>query len=148
MVIQFIADLFPASNLLPADPVARARVRHSIQTFDTTFISAFEAVIYGGASPDKVVAALDAFQKRLPETGFAIGEWSLADVAAAPWVALTLSLLEHDVGKYPAGEGLSAAETLRGAEFARLNKYVKDVKARPSFQVAWNEVRAHDRSGR
>ena len=85
VLVEFIADLFPASNLLPADPVARARVRHSIQTFDTTFISAFEAVIYAGASPDKVVAALDAFQKRLPETGFATGEWALADVAAAPW---------------------------------------------------------------
>ena len=72
VVIQVIPNC-PKSKLLPSDPVARARARHFIQIFETTFVSAFDAVIYAGASPAKVVV--------VPDT--ALGEWSLADVTAA-----------------------------------------------------------------
>lgn len=70
-----------------------------------------------------------------------MGDWSIADVAAVPFLARIKLLLENDLGRYPAGEGLKAMEELKKPKFARLMKYIEDAKNRPSFKATWNEVR-------
>ena len=70
-----------------------------------------------------------------------MGDWSIADVTAVPFLARIKLLLENDLGRYPAGEGLKAMEELKKPKFARLMKYIEDAKNRPSFKATWNEVR-------
>ncbi|RDX43147.1 hypothetical protein OH76DRAFT_1488044 [Lentinus brumalis] len=140
IILEFIADLFPDSPSLPHDPVRRAKARFFIATFESIFIDAFDRVFYGGESADKLASALGHIQKLLPDTGpFAVGEWSIADAAAAPFLARTWMLLEHDIGKYPHGEGKSTLEVLRGPKFARIAKYLEDIRSRASFAATWDE---------
>ena len=74
-------------------------------------------------------------------TGFAAGEWSIADAAAAPILIRMMMSFEHDVGKYPEGEGKRIFAILRDyAEFARLRKYIEDLRSRPSFLATYDEV--------
>ncbi|TFK87756.1 thioredoxin-like protein [Polyporus arcularius HHB13444] len=132
IILEFIADLFPES---PSPPTTLcAAPKHSI------FIHAFDRVFYGGESADKLASALEHIQKLLPDTGlFAVGEWCIADAAAAPFLARTWMLLEHDIGKYPRGEGKSTLEVLRGPKFARIAKYLEDIKRRASLAATWDE---------
>lgn len=93
-----------------------------------------------GKSPTLVVDVLRTLQSRLPEEGFAVGEWSIADIAAAPFLARFVMLLENDLGKYPVGEGKKAFEALKQPEFGRIMRYLDDLKARPSFKATYDEV--------
>ena len=143
VIIEFLADLFPESGLLPADPVARAKARFFITAFDTTVFAGFKGFFFMGAPAATLVDGIDALQKLLPATGFAAGEkWSIADIVAAPFLVRIVMLLNNDLGKYPVGEGKKTLEVLRGAKFNRFNKYLEDLKAQPSFKATWDEVRA------
>ena len=83
-----------------------------------------------------------ALQALLPPTGFALGgdTLTLADMAFAPFVARTYLLLSVDLGKFPAGEGKKAYEILTSPRFARLQQYLKDIKANPHWKATWDEV--------
>ena len=142
LIMEFLADLFPHSNLLPSSPVLRARIRAFIHFVDTTFVNAFNAV-FEGRQPTSVLDALEQLQARLPPGGgFAVGEWSNADVAVAPFLARAHLMLKHDIGRYPVGEGPRALEKLRrDAKYVRVMKYVDDIWARPCFKATWDEVR-------
>ena len=142
VIIEFIADLFPEARLLPATPLKRAETRLFINAFETRFFDAFKDVIFFGKSTSILLDAFAEMQARLPPAGFAVGEFSLADVAVVPVFLRVILLLENEIGKYPLGEGKKAAEALQEPKFARLAKYMKDVKARPSVTKTYDEVRA------
>ena len=142
VILEFLADLFPESGLLPADPVARAKARFFITAFDATVFEGFKGFFFMGAPAATLIDGIDALQKLLPATGFAAGEkWSIADIAVAPIFARIVMLLGNDLGRYPVGEGKKTLEVLRGAKFDRFNKYLEDLKAQPSFKTTWDEVR-------
>ena len=141
VILEFIADLFPERGLMPADAVGRARVRSFITFFETTFIrDNWDPVFHKGESPAKLVDALEALQSRLPETGYAVGTWSIADAAAAPFLALLPMLLEHEIGKYPLGQGTLALAAINDPRLSRVRKYIADLKNRASFRKVWDEV--------
>ena len=94
----------------------------------------------GGGSDATLLAGLEALQARLPATGFAVGEWSIADVAGAPVLIRIMTHLEHDVGKQAAGEGTKTLAELRKPKYARVMKYIEDVINRPSVQATWSTV--------
>ncbi|KAJ7484166.1 glutathione S-transferase [Mycena latifolia] len=124
ILVEFIADLFPESGLLPKDPVQRAQARFFI---DTSF--------------DACWAGLDALQALLPaDKTYAIGdEYTAADIAVTPFLARMEVALKNDIGAYKPGEGIKAAEYFfSDARFARLVKYFETIKARESFGATFD----------
>ncbi|KAI0350034.1 thioredoxin-like protein [Trametes cingulata] len=141
VILEFLAELFPEAKMLPSDPVLRAKARLFTIAAETHILDGFKAffLMHNEEAEKTLLDSLEAVQKRLPESGFAVGEWSIADMATGPFLARVDMLLKHDIGTFPAGEGLRVYEIVRGPRFARLMKYFEDVKARPSFQSTWDE---------
>ena len=159
VLLEFLADLYPAAALLPTDPVLRARARFFVNTFETrVYPEAFLDFFFHAAPSATLLDALAALQALLPlfpdapeedmggesegEPGgpFAVGQWSIADMAVAPSLARIYMFLAHDMGKNSLEDGRAALAELReGSRFARLRRYVEDVQARPSFRATWDE---------
>ncbi|KAI1789475.1 hypothetical protein LXA43DRAFT_1062840 [Ganoderma leucocontextum] len=142
VIVEFLAEVFPSANLLPRDLILRAKARIFASVVDSKGTDGFRGFFFTGASASGLLAFFETLQALLPPTGFAVGEWSIADIAAGPFLVRVLMLLEHDIGKYPVGEGKKTFEALRGPRFARIMKYVEDVKAWPSFRATWDEAAA------
>ncbi|OSD02598.1 glutathione transferase omega class [Trametes coccinea BRFM310] len=142
VILEFLADIFPESRLLPADPVLRAQARLFIAATDRLLFGAFIAFFfkYTEGADQVLLDALEEVQRRLPPTGFAIGIWSNADISVAPLLVCFLLMLKHDLGKYPAGQGPKILEILQGPRFARLMEYIHDLEQWPSVRGTWNEV--------
>ncbi|KAI0765442.1 hypothetical protein C8Q74DRAFT_1220184 [Fomes fomentarius] len=127
IILNLLAELFPTSGLLPADPILRAKARLFIHAVDTKFLPACRGV-----------------QRLLPaEEGYALGEqWSIADAVVMPFllrIPLTLALKPFTVKE---GEAEKAVEALESPRFARISRYIKQNLARPSFAATWDEERA------
>ena len=142
VLVEFIADLFPESGILPKDPVLRAKVRLFIDAVSNKFSPANAAVVYQGEDPEKLVAALEQIQSLLPKEGFAIGEFSAADIAIVPFLGRLKLLLENDLGGYPGGKGEGARilKLLQQPKLARFQQYWADLEARPSFVSTFAKV--------
>ncbi|KAJ8480750.1 hypothetical protein ONZ51_g6457 [Trametes cubensis] len=136
VILEFLADVFPEAHLLPVDPILRARVRLFINTVESKLVEGFRQFFfaYTPGADAVLLSGFEAIQALLPPTGFAAGEWSLADIAAAPFTAWVYLMLEHDLGPFPAGEGLRLFELLKSPKFARLLAYIEEVQERPSFK--------------
>ena len=140
VLIEFLADLYP--GLLPSDPVERAKARFFIETVSSKFSPGFGALFMRGEGPDALFAGLEAVQALLPKEGFAIGQWSIADAAIQPFLGRIELLLRNDVGKFAEGEGPKLyKEIFENDKFARVAKYIKELLARDSWKVTWDEVR-------
>lgn len=142
-MIEFVADLFPSAKLLPSDPVLRAKARFFYDAVGNKFNTAyFSYVIKSGGSQEALFKATEDLQALLPPTGFAVGEWSIADAAWTPFIARLFVALENDVGGYAVGEGPKTFQVLTNdAKFARFQQYWKDVSSRPSFVATFDKVR-------
>ncbi|KAI0317602.1 hypothetical protein OF83DRAFT_1058391 [Amylostereum chailletii] len=144
VLLEFVADLFPKSDLLPTDPVARARVRFFIDAVATKFAPAYVGfTVLGTQSADKLYDGLEDIQKLLPPVGFAAGpRFSNADAALAPFLGRLELFLRNDVGKFAVGEGKKAHETIFGTpRFERLQRYFEDVTSRESWKSTFEAVR-------
>ncbi|KAI0651478.1 thioredoxin-like protein [Trametes meyenii] len=142
IIVEFLADLFPEANLLPSDPLLRAKARLFANVVETKVLDALKAFffVYADGAEKTLFEAFEALQARLPATGFAVGKWSTADIAAGPYLTRIYMLLKNDIGKYPAGKGAEVYIALQGPKFARLSKYIEDVKQYPSFKATWDEA--------
>jgi len=81
------------------------------------------------------LGAIDFLQKLLPEEGYAIGKWSIADAAVTPFLARAEVTLKNDIGKYEEGKGKTVWAILEtDPKYARFRKYFADLKARDSFK--------------
>jgi glutathione S-transferase len=149
VILDFIADLFPSSTLLPKDPVERAKVRLFIDAVSNKFYPAFAAVVFSSAGDkapeafENLFAGIKALQELLPAGGsFAVGnEFTLADISILPFVARGEVLLSNDFGPYPEGEGRKAWEKLEtDPSFARFMKYYKGLEERASFKKTFDAV--------
>lgn len=148
MIVEFLADLFPSASLRPSDPVNAAHARLFCTLFDDTYVPAFRGFFFDGAPEAVLLAAFGALQARLPQEadtetgrGFAVGEWSIADIAAGPLLVRTPLLLANEVGRYPVGAGKTALASLGAPEYARIMKYIDEVAKRPSFARTYDAVR-------
>ncbi len=143
ILVEFVADLFPAAGLLPADPVARAQARFFIDAVGTKFTPAWFAYLQGKGTLDALYDAVGVLQGLLPATGYAVGAYSVADIAITPFLARARVALLNDLGAYPEGEGKKVIQTLTSGEgkFARFGKYFNDLLARESFKATFDEVR-------
>ncbi|KAI0747099.1 thioredoxin-like protein [Daedaleopsis nitida] len=140
VMVEFIAELFPESKLHPADLVKRAQARLFISIVEAKLHDGFIKFFAAGSPNTVLLDAIEALQVRLPETGFAVGEWSIADISAVPTLLRFLALLERDFGKYPVGEGKKTLEELQKPKFARIMRYIAEAKEHPSVKKTWNEA--------
>lgn len=143
ILVEFVADLYPNSGLLPTDPVLRAKARLFIDIVSTKLSTAQMTVINAGdGDPELLVQALESLQALLPPTGYVVGEFSIADAAIAPFLARLELLLENDLGGWQAGEGKGPKilASLKQPKLAKIWEYSKKVEARPSFIATWDKV--------
>ncbi|KAJ7598389.1 glutathione S-transferase [Mycena floridula] len=141
VLVEFVADLFPESPLLPKDPVQRAKARFFIEIFSSKFVPAFYATFMRGESFDNGLDAIDALQQLLPkDKKFAVGDdFTIADAAVLPFFARTELALSRDLGAFAEGEGKKIYETLNtDSRFTRFRQYFSDMKARESFKSTFD----------
>ncbi|EKM56448.1 uncharacterized protein PHACADRAFT_253585 [Phanerochaete carnosa HHB-10118-sp] len=134
VLVEFVADLFPDSGILPKDPVLRARARLFIDAVSNKFSPANASVIHNGGDPEPLVQAIEQLQSLLPSQGFAIGEFSAADIAIAPFIARLELNLENDLGGYPEGkgEGQRILNLIRSPKLTRWQEYSRALLAHPA----------------
>jgi glutathione S-transferase len=142
VLLEFVADLYPDSGLLPKDPVQRARVRFFIDAVAKA-TDPYVTFMFRGEAPDNFIAAVATIQELLSPNGFAVGDqFTIADAAIAPFLGRWELLLRNDVGKYAEGTGPRVHEILfRSERFARLQKYFANISSRQSFKNSFDSVR-------
>jgi glutathione S-transferase len=147
VILEFIADIFPETGLLPKDPVARARARFFISTVATKYMPAIVNVLEGvGPHPvQTLLSTLEEVQRLLPplEQGkFVVGDQiTIADCAFAPQIGRLVMILANDYGLYAEGEGLKGCEEwLTSPKFARMRQYLQDIEERESYRKTFHEV--------
>jgi len=142
VLIEFIADVSTTKSLLPKDPVLRAKARFFIEVFSSKFVPAWYASLTKGESPNKLLQGIEAIQVLLPAEGYAIGEWSIADAAAIPFLARAELAIKNDLGAFDEGDGKKAYEILQtDPKFGRFREYLAALKGRKSFQETFDAVR-------
>ncbi|KZT07935.1 glutathione S-transferase C-terminal-like protein [Laetiporus sulphureus 93-53] len=139
VLVEFIADLYPHAHLLPEDPVLRARARFFIDAVSTKLVPAWNAFLRGNGSADDYLNAVEKIQALLAPEGFAVGPYSIADVAVAPFLARAEVALKNDVGAYPEGQGPFVLQKLAEPRFARFEKYWAELQSRPNFKATFDE---------
>ncbi|PIL28255.1 hypothetical protein GSI_09667 [Ganoderma sinense ZZ0214-1] len=142
VILEFLADAFPSAHLLPADPFLRAKARLFYRAVEEKFNPAVMAVFFKQAPKEDLYAAIKHIQDVLPpDTGFAVGEWSIADAAFLPIYLRALIVLEldHAVSQFAPGVAAEMLATLREApRFARMQRYLEECMARPSAKKTWD----------
>ena len=138
VLLEFVADLYPDSGLLPKDPVERARVRSFINAVSTKLLPTAGALFACGAATE--------IQELLPSTAqFAVGDhFTIADATLASFLGCWELSLRNDVGKFAEGTGPRLHQELfRSEHFARLQKYYENISSRESFKNSFDSVRLH-----
>ncbi|OCH88395.1 hypothetical protein OBBRIDRAFT_795290 [Obba rivulosa] len=137
VLLEFVADLFPEAQLLPSDPVLRAKARFFIETVGAKITPS--SFFREGGSPDDFFARLEVIQALLPTSGFAVGQYSIADAAITPSLARAHMRLENDIGPWKEGESKAVLAVIQSPRFARLYQYIKDLEARPNFKATFDK---------
>lgn len=145
VLLEFFADLYPDSALLPKDPVQRAQARFFIDSVGTKFSPGWASFIMRGADDgaDSVISGLEAIQALLPaDKTYAVNnEFTIADAAIAPFLARFEVLAKNDIGAFKAGEGKKVYEVYQSEKFSKLRQYFETIKKRDSFKTTFDEVR-------
>ncbi|KAI0295923.1 hypothetical protein B0F90DRAFT_1811390 [Multifurca ochricompacta] len=113
VLLEFVAELYPDSGLLPKDLVERARVRFFIDAVSNKLFAPFRTFFLRGEEPENFIAALADVQELLSPSGFAVG--------TGPQVY---------------------KEIFESERFERLQKYFAKITSRPSFKNSFDPVRA------
>ena len=147
VLIQFFADLAPESDLLPQDALGKAKIRFFLDVVSNKIQPNLVKWGIGSGSYDAFFGALDATQDWLPsvERGKYIfgDEFTLADIAVAPFLARTLLIqLKNGIGRFDQEEAKRGWEHFQGPKYERVRQYLDDIAARPSWQSTFDEVRS------
>jgi glutathione S-transferase len=147
IILEFVADLYPDSGLLPKDPVDRARVHFFIDEFSTKVLLPTATFFYFGGDEEEVertfVTALADLQELLPHNAlFVVGDhFTIADAAFAPLLGLWELTFRHDLTKFAIGTGTRLHQEIFESErFARLQKYYANISSRESFKNTFDVV--------
>ncbi|EIW78785.1 thioredoxin-like protein, partial [Coniophora puteana RWD-64-598 SS2] len=139
VLLEFIADLYPGSGLMPSDPVQRAKVRFFHNTVDTVLIPALFTWLINSAPASTIVEALKKVQELLPDNGaFAIGDqFTIADASiAAIYVRIVLLAEKGLPGEEQATGVLQALST---PELAKVKAYGDRLTSRASVASSWDK---------
>jgi len=146
VLIQFFADLAPESDLLPQDPLGKAKVRFFLDTVSNKIQPNLIKWAFGTSTSESFFEALDTIQDQLPPVGegkYIFGDkFTLADIAVAPFLGRSVLIqLKHGFGKFDKEEAKRGWELFQGPKYERLRQYIDDITARPSWQSTFDEVR-------
>ncbi|KIJ63082.1 hypothetical protein HYDPIDRAFT_113635 [Hydnomerulius pinastri MD-312] len=146
VLVEFVADLFPQSNILPKDPVLRAQARFFIEVIGSKFIPAYIKFVLRGEGYEDLLAGVAAVQDLLPESGkYAFGDqYTIADVAFTPFFARLKLAAENELGVYQTGQGRAFLDALSSDKYAKFNAYVNHLLERPSFTSTFHEAYLKD----
>ncbi|KAG2364202.1 thioredoxin-like protein [Suillus spraguei] len=141
VILEFLADLYPDSGLLPKDPVLRAKVRFFINAITRHVEGTYFDFLRGNESLDNALKAIEFIQELLEEgSDFAIGNhYTIADACISPHLARLKIVTETDMGNFPVGTGYKLGEELKGPKFAKFKKYAERILDRPSFKKIYDE---------
>jgi len=146
VILEFLADLFPNSGLLPpaSDPTARARVRFFIDVVTRNVEKPLLESGHGGGPEafDKMIEGLEKVQALLPPHPDAVkgGEYALgkdftnADCVIAPLLAFCQLACKTGLGRFEPGAELKLKEALEGEKLERLRRYQKTLWERESVK--------------
>jgi glutathione S-transferase len=143
ILLEFVADLYPNSGLLSADPVERAQTRFVIDILSNKFIPAYFGVLHKGESPEALYSALLVLQEQLARAQPFLGgdKLNIADAAIAPFVLRLDSQLKNDIGAYAEGEGPKLhAEIFKNERFGTFQKYAQALLERQTVKDSFPEV--------
>jgi len=147
ILVEFVADVYPNANLLPADPVLRAKARFFIDTFSNKFVSPYLNWSRGGPA-EGLLSAVEVIQALLPlNEKWAVGDqFSIADVAVAPFFARLDVVLKNGFRSLATGDddGTSYKAFQSDPKYARFNKYFQDVLARDTVKATFDEAYVTD----
>ncbi|KAG0699205.1 hypothetical protein DFH29DRAFT_1081382 [Suillus ampliporus] len=145
VILEFIADLYPDSGLMPKDHVLRAYVR----VFIDATIKHVEEPLYAffvGTEPsyENVLKGIEFVQGLLEEgREFAVGgHFTIADACITSPLTILKIITESDIGGFSVGMGYKLGEELKGPKFVKFMKYVKRVLERPSLKQVYDEEHA------
>ncbi|KAG2138499.1 thioredoxin-like protein [Suillus clintonianus] len=141
VILEFLADLYPDSGLLPKDPVLRAKVRFFINATTKHIGDSSYAFVKGSEPYANVLKGIGFIQGLLEEgSEFAVGDhYTIADACIIPHLARLKILAENDIGKFPVGMGHKLSEELKAPKFAKIMKYVQRMLERPSLKQSFDE---------
>ncbi|KAG1731621.1 glutathione S-transferase C-terminal-like protein [Suillus paluster] len=143
ILVEFIGDLYPSSNIVPADPVLRAQARFFIEIVSTKFSPNFMKFATGNPETTHVtvLTGVDAIQDILPDGAkYAVGDqYTIADIAFTPfWARLNL-ILQKGIGAYKDEERKSFLKALEDPKYTKFNGYVQRLLERQSFKSTFHE---------
>lgn len=143
-ILEWVADQFPESNLIPKDPILRYKTRIFIDTVTSKLVPAWFAFVFRDGTGESLIKGIEAVQKELdPRTKYAVSDsFTIADAASAPFIGRLVLALENDLGaKIQPGEGVKVFETLKNDEkYEGFWKYAKAIRERESFKSTFPVV--------
>ncbi|KAI9497062.1 glutathione S-transferase [Zychaea mexicana] len=137
VLIELANDLKPEKGLLPSDPVQRAQIRFAIEYFASKVSSAWYGFLlrdYSKENLPKYTEGLEAAYSRInellleqaPSGPYFLGsEYSLADIAIAPFVA-------RQAATHKAL--LNGLEIEAVKKYPRLQEWLNGIVSRPTFK--------------
>lgn len=144
VILQFVAELYPESGLLPKDPVERAKVLFFMDTVDRHFDKPGNEWMYGRTeSYEGYLKGVEMIQGLLSESGeFAVGDrYTIADACIAPLLSRLKITYETDIGAFPVGQGTKLGGELKAPKYAKFMKYAQAMLERQSLRDTNDEVR-------
>ncbi|KAG1851366.1 hypothetical protein F4604DRAFT_2045907 [Suillus subluteus] len=132
VILEFLADLYPDSELLPKDPVSRAKVRFFVDASTKHVESPLYDFLRGDGSYENVLKGIDG--------DFAVGDhYTIADACISPHLARLKIITKTDLGQFPVGLGFKLGEELKGPKFIKFTKYVDQILERPSLKQTYDK---------
>lgn len=143
VILELIADVFPASRLLPSSPVERAKARLFIDAVNALLQGTLFGFLFRGESSEALITALGQVQSLLPAgADFAVGNhFTIADAALVPLLTRLNVTLNSAHGGFKISERDDVLKVYQSERFAKLRAYFEKMKARKSYQeVVQKEV--------
>lgn len=143
VILQFVAELYPESGLLPKDPVERAKVLFFMDTVDRHFDKPGNDWMYGRADSYEVyLKGVEMIQGLLSESGeFAVGDhYTIADACIGPLLSRLKVTCGTDIGVFSVGQGTKLGEELKAPKYAKFMKYAQTMLERPSLRDTNDEA--------
>ncbi|KAI1790956.1 hypothetical protein LXA43DRAFT_889971, partial [Ganoderma leucocontextum] len=141
VILEFLADLFPDGSLLPKDPAKRSKARIFMNILNLRMPNDIGTWLMNKDDGTTYLDLLESLQALLPDEGYAVGEWSVADAALLPFLLWMPIIVKTGVGYWVKLKDVENVKTQWASpRFARLRKYYDESIARLSTKATWDEV--------
>ncbi|KIJ63100.1 hypothetical protein HYDPIDRAFT_113660 [Hydnomerulius pinastri MD-312] len=140
VILEFVADLYPDSGLLPADPMSRAKVRFFMDTVSRYIEGPAIVFIRGQGNYEELLRGIEVVQGSLSDSGeFAVGErYTIADATATPFITRLELASKTDLGRFAPGMGVRFGQELKAPRYEKFRKYMDRILERESTKKTFD----------